>query len=188
VVSAATGATGSLAGQIAKALGAGKVIGIAGGADKARWIVETAGYDAAIDYKNEDIGARLDELAPEGVDAYFDNVGGEMLDELFMHMKPKGRVLICGAMASGYTDTKLRGPQNYMRICTHQLTVQGILLFFYADQIPAGARQLAEWVKAGKLHVEENRQEGFERAPELLPTLFTGKAPGKLVLHVADPA
>jgi NADPH-dependent curcumin reductase len=187
VISAATGATGSLAGRIAKMLGAKTVIGIAGGPDKCKWIVEQAGYDAAIDYKHDDLAARLAELAPDGVDAYFDNVGGDMLDTMFLHMAPRGRVLICGAMSSGYTDVKLQGPQNYMRICTHQLTVQGILLFFYAEQIPAAAQQLGQWVSEGKLHVEEDRHEGFERAPDLLPTMFSGKAPGKLVLHVADP-
>lgn len=186
VISAATGATGSLAGGIAKALGAKKVIGIAGGAEKCRWIVEEAGYDAAIDYKSEDLDARLKELCPEGVDAYFDNVGGDMLDTLLLNMAPRGRILICGAMASGYTDVKLQGPTNYMRICTHMLTVQGILLFFYREQLAEGAAQMAKWVAEGKLKVEENVVEGFDKAPELLPTLFSGKAPGKLLLKVAD--
>ncbi len=187
VVSAATGATGSLAGGIAKALGAKKVIGIAGGPEKCRWIVEKAGYDAAIDYQNENLDARLAELCPEGVDAYFDNVGGDMLDTLLLRMAPRGRVLICGAMSSGYTDVKLKGPSNYMRICTHMLTMQGILLFFYRDQLAEGAQQLGRWVAQGKLHVEENLFEGFEKAPELLPTMFSGKKPGKLLLKVADP-
>ncbi|MBR0725570.1 MDR family NADP-dependent oxidoreductase [Bradyrhizobium manausense] len=188
VVSAATGATGSLAGQIAKAMGAKKVIGTAGGPEKCKWVVEHAGYDAAIDYKNGDLSAQLSKLCPEGVDAYFDNVGGDMLDTLFLHMAPKGRILICGAMSSGYTDVKLQGPRNYMRICTHQLTMQGILLFFYRDQIAEGAARLGQWVMEGKLLVEEDMHEGFEKAPSLLPTMFTGKAPGKLILHVADPA
>lgn len=187
VVSAATGATGSLVAGIAKQMGAARVIGIAGGPEKCRWIVEQAGYDAAIDYQNDDIDKRLAELCPQGVDAYFDNAGGDILDTMFLHMAPRGRVLICGAMTSGYTGVKLQGPQNYMRICTHQLTVRGILLFFYADQLEAGARQLGQWIAEGKLHVEENVVEGFEKAPELLPTMFAGKAPGKLVLHVADP-
>ncbi|MGB4059521.1 MAG: NADP-dependent oxidoreductase [Burkholderiaceae bacterium] len=187
VISAATGATGSLAGGICKALGARQVIGIAGGADKCRWLVEKAGYDHAIDYKSEDIGQRLQALCPQGVDAYFDNVGGDMLDTLLLHMAPQGRVLICGAMSSGYTSTKLQGPSNYMRICTHMLTVKGILLFFYRDRLTEGAEQLAKWVSQGRLHVEEHVVEGFEHAPQLLPTLFSGKRPGKLILHVADP-
>lgn len=187
VVSAASGATGSLAGAICKILGAKKVIGIAGGEEKCRWIVEMAGYDAAIDYKNDDIDKKLAELCPEGVNAYFDNVGGDILDTLLMHMAPLGRILICGAMSSGYTDVKQVGPTNYMRICTQQLTVQGILLFFYASQFEHAAQQLGQWLAEGKLHVEENIVAGFERAPELLPSMFAGKAAGKLVLHVADP-
>lgn len=183
VISAATGATGSIACQIAKILGE-RVIGIAGGEEKCRWIKEYAGCDEAIDYRNEDVGLRLAELTPKGVDAYFDNVGGDMLDTLFLHMAPRGRILICGAMSQGYTDVKLQGPTNYMRICTHQLTVQGILLFFYADQIPAAAAQLGEWVMQGRIHVEEALHVGFEKAPELLPTMFTGKSPGKLLLQL----
>jgi NADPH-dependent curcumin reductase CurA len=187
VISAASGATGHLAAGIAKALGAKTVIGTAGGPEKCRWIVEQAGYDAAIDYKNEDLDKRLAELCPQGVDKYFDNVGGDMLDTMFLHMAPRGRILICGAMSSGYTGVKLQGPQNYMRICTHNLTVQGILLFFYKDQLEQGARQLGQWVAAGKLHVEERIVEGFDKAPNLLPTMFSGKEPGKLVLRVANP-
>lgn len=187
VVSAATGATGYLAGGIAKALGAKKVIGTAGGPEKCKWIVEEAGYDAAIDYKSEDIGARLDELCPDGVDAYFDNVGGDMLDTLLLHMAPQGRILLCGAMSSGYTDVKVQGPSNYMRIITHMLSVKGILLFFYRDQLAEGAKQMAEWVADGSLRVEEHVVSGFEKAPDLLPTMFSGKEPGKLILHVADP-
>lgn len=185
VISAATGATGSIACQIAGILGA-RVIGIAGGPEKCRWIMEHAGCTEAIDYKNEDVGARLSELAPNGVDAYFDNVGGDILDTLLLQMAPRGRILICGAMSQGYTDVKLQGPTNYMRICTHQLTVQGILLFFYADRIPMAAAQLAEWVMQGRVHVQESLHQGFEKAPQLLPTMFTGKAPGKLLLKVRD--
>ena len=117
-----------------------------------------------------------------------DNVGGEMLDTLLLHMAPLGRILICGAMSSGYTDVKMeQGPRNYMRICTNQLTVQGFLLLFYRDQLAEGAKQMAQWVAEGKLYVEENIVEGFEHAPSLLPTMFTGKRPGKLLLKVADP-
>jgi NADPH-dependent curcumin reductase CurA len=188
VISAASGATGSLAGSIAKAMGAKIVIGIAGGADKCQWLEEKAGYDATIDYKNDNLTERLSTLCPEGVDAYFDNVGGDMLDTLLLHMAPQGRVLICGAMSSGYTDVQLQGPKNYMRICTHMLTVQGIHLFYYNDRLQEGIEELARLVKENKLYVEENLYEGFEKAPELLPTIFSGKAPGKLVLKVSDPS
>ena len=187
VVSAATGATGSLAGGIAKVLGAKRVIGIAGGAEKCRWVVETAGYDFAIDYKDGDIGARLAELCPQGVDAYFDNVGGDILNTMLLHMAPRGRILLCGAISSGYISEQIPGPSNYMQICAKMLTMQGILLFFYRDQLQQGAQQLGRWVAEGKLHVAEDVVEGFERAPELLPTVFSGKQPGKLVLKLGNP-
>jgi NADPH-dependent curcumin reductase CurA len=187
VISAATGATGNLACQIARLLGAKTVIGLAGGAEKCKWVVENTGCDACIDYKSPDWPSQIAALAPEGVNAYFDNVGGDMLDEMLLLMAPLGRILICGAMSQGYTDVKVQGPTNYMRICTHQLTLQGILLFFYAPRIPEAAQQIGQWVMEGKLRVSENRQEGFEKAPDLLPTMFTGKDPGKLVLHIADP-
>lgn len=188
VVSAASGALGSLVASICKAVGAKRVIGIAGGAEKCRWIVEKAGYDAAIDYQSEDIGARLAELCPQGVDAYFDNVGGDMLDTLLLAMAPRGRILICGAMASGYTNPQVQGPRNYMFICVKMLTVQGILLTFYGDRLQEGVQQMGCWIAEGKLHVEEHIVDGFEHAPALLPTMFSGKRPGKLLLKVADPA
>lgn len=188
VVSAATGATGYLCAGICKALGAKTVIGIAGGPDKCRWIVDEAGFDAAIDYKNEDIDARLAELCPDGVTCYLDNVGGDMLDTLLVHMRPMGRVAICGAMSSGYTDTDVAGPaKNFMQICVKMLTVRGILLVYYRDRLEEGAMQLAQWVRDGKIKIEETIVNGFEKAPELLPTMFSGKAPGKLILKVSDP-
>lgn len=186
VISAASGATGSLAAGIARALGAKKVVGIAGGTDKCRWIFETAGYDAAIDYKEGHLDERLRQLCPEGVDAYFDNVGGDMLDTLLTHMVRRGRVLICGAMFTGYTEVNMPGPRNFMLICTQMLKVQGILLFFYRDRLPEDAAQMARWVAQGRLHVEESLFEGFEKAPELLPTIFSGEAAGKLLLKVAQ--
>jgi NADPH-dependent curcumin reductase CurA len=187
VVSAATGATGSLVAGIAKALGAKAVIGIAGGPEKCQWLVENAGYDLAIDYNNDNLAERLAELCPAGVDAYFDGIGGTMLETLLEHMAPRGRVLICGAMSTGYTQVGGEAPNNFMLICTKNLTMQGILLFHYRDQFTAGAAQLARWVAEGKLHVAEDVVEGFEHAPALLPTVFSGKAPGKLLLHIADP-
>jgi NADPH-dependent curcumin reductase CurA len=187
-VSAATGATGSLVAAICKTMGAKTVIGSAGGPEKCRWIVEQAGYDAAIDYLNDDLDASLSRLCPDGVNVYFDNVGGDMLDSVLLHMAPMGRVLICGAMSSGYTDAEVPGPQkNFMQICVKMLRVQGILLLFYRDQLEEGAQQMAAWIREGRLHVEENIIEDFEQAPALLATMFTGKAPGKLILKIGDP-
>lgn len=187
VVSAASGATGSVAGQIAKAMGAKKVIGIAGGADNCQWLLEQGHYDAAIDYKREDIDARLKALAPEGVNLYFDNVGGETLDTLLMNMAWFGRIVVCGAVSSGYTSTEVAGPRNYMQLCTRSLRMQGFLLFAYADRLAEGAQALGRLVQEGKLQVVEDLEVGFEKAPLLLPTLFSGKKPGKLVLKIADP-
>jgi NADPH-dependent curcumin reductase CurA len=185
VISAATGATGAVACQIAKLMGA-RVIGIAGGPEKCAWIKEQAGCDEAIDYKNDNLAEKMKELAPEGVECYFDNVGGDMLDEMLLHMKPLGRVLICGAMSQSYLHNENDvGPSNYMRACTHQLTLQGILLFFYAEQIPKGIADIVQWVQEGKIRVHEEIHEGFDKAPELLPTMFSGKSPGKMVLKIA---
>jgi NADPH-dependent curcumin reductase CurA len=187
VISAATGATGAVACQIAKLLGA-RVIGVAGGPEKCQWIKDKAGCDEAIDYRNDNFREKIQEYAPEGVDCYFDNVGGQMLEDMLWEMKPLGRVLICGAMSQSYLENQTNvGPGNYMQICVKQLTVEGILLFFYADQIPKGIADLGQWVQEGKILVEESLHEGFEKAPELLPTLFSGKAPGKMILKIADP-
>lgn len=187
VVSAATGATGSMVAGIAKALGAKKVVGIAGGPEKCRWITEVAHCDAAIDYKNDDIGQRLRELCPEGVDAYYDNAGGEILDTMFLHMAPRGRMVICGAISQGYADLEFEGPRNYGQIVTKMLRVEGVHLFYFRDRLEEGGKQLAEWIAQRKVHVEECVHEGFEKAPELLFSVFTGKKPGKLVLKVGDP-
>jgi NADPH-dependent curcumin reductase CurA len=186
VISAATGATGSLAGAICKQLGAKTVIGIAGGEEKCRWIVENAGYDAAIDYKNDDIDAALSRLCPDGVNAFLDGVGGEIADAMFLHMAPLGRIVITGAISSGYTGPETRGPSNYMQICPLQLTVRGFLLLYYRDQLASGIEQLGKWLQEGCLHVEETIVDGFENAPDLLPTIFSGKKPGRLLLKVAD--
>ncbi|VVO66613.1 NADPH-dependent curcumin reductase [Pseudomonas fluorescens] len=187
VVSAASGATGSMAGGISKALGAKKVIGIASGSDKCRWLVEKAGFDAAIDYRKESVADALDIHCPAGVTAYFDNVGGETLDSLFLKMAPQGRVLISGAISSGYGSLKVRGPENFMEICTKMLTVKGLHLMHYRDRMIEGVERLTRLLKEKEVHVEEDIHFGFDRAPELLTTLYTGKRPGKLILKVSDP-
>jgi NADPH-dependent curcumin reductase CurA len=188
VVSAATGATGSIAGDICKALGAKQVIGFAGGPEKCRWILEKAHFDAAIDYKNDDVEQRLRELCPDGVDAYYDNAGGDILDTMFLHMAPRGRMVLCGAMSSDYSDMDgFQGPKNYVLAITKMLRMEGVHLFFYRDRLAEGVAQLARWVEEGKVHVEECLYEGFEKAPELLASVFTGKRPGKMVLKVGDP-
>lgn len=186
VVSGATGATGSTACQIARHFDA-RVIGVAGGAEKCAWVVENAGCEAAVDYRLPDYPDRLRALAPQGVHAYFDNVGAEMLDNLLLQMTAGGRILICGAMSQGYGNMVMQGPSNYMRIATHELRMSGVSLFRQVERIPEAIDVLGRLLASGALRPHETMVKGFERAPELLPTMFTGKAPGKLVVHVADP-
>lgn len=186
VVSGATGATGSTACQIARHFNA-RVIGIAGGSDKCAWVVENAVCDAAVDYRLPDYPDRLRELAPQGVNAYFDNVGAEMLDNLLLQMAAGGRILICGAMSQGYGGMVMQGPSNYMRIATHELRMSGVSLFRQVEMIPETIDILGRLLTSGALRPHETVVEGFELAPELLPTMFTGKSPGKLVVHVGDP-
>ena len=187
MISAATGATGSLAGGICKALGAQTVIGTAGGPEKCEWITDKAGYDAAIDYKNDDVAARLNQLSLTAWTPTSTTWAATCSTRCCCTWRRR-RILTCGAMSSGYTDVRLQGPTNYMRICTHMLTMRGILLTFYdAERLQQGAAQLGQWVLEGRLHVEVHVVDGFEHAPHLLPTMFSGMKPGKLVLKVADP-
>lgn len=186
VISGATGATGSTACQLANHLGA-RVIGIAGGRDKCDWAVQRAGCEAALDYRSDTWIAELRRIAPGGPDAYFDNVGADMLDNLLLQMAPGGRVLICGAMSQGYADMVMQGPRNYMRIATHELRLTGVSLFRQSHRIPEALDRLGRLVASGALRAHESVIEGLEAAPALLPTMFTGKPPGKLVVHVADP-
>ena len=187
LISAATGATGSIAGGICKAMGVKQVIGLGGGADKCRWITEMAHYDAAIDYKNDDVAARLRELSPGGIDVYLDNVGGDILDLALEQMAPRGRIAISGAISTGYSTMNIPGAKNFMHVLTKMLQLKGILLFYYRDRLQEGRKSLSRWIAEGKICVEEEIVEGFENAPGLLPTLFSGKRPGKLLLKVADP-
>ena len=188
VVSGAAGATGSVAGQIAKILGC-KVIGIAGGEAKCRWLMETAKFDHAIDYKGENVGARLAELCPDGINVFFDNVGGPILDAVLAKLALGARVALCGGISSGYTASDLPpGPSNYMQLVIRRSTMQGFLLLDYEDRYAEGVAQLREWVNAGKIHVEADVAIGLEKCPETLTGLFQGKNFGKQLLKITDPA
>lgn len=187
VVSGAAGATGSVVGQIARILGC-HTIGIAGGEAKCAWLVERAGFDAAIDYKNERVGARLDELAPGGIDVFFDNVGGEILDSVLKRINRGARIALCGSISTGYVPKKLPpGPSNYFNLCLRSSRMQGFLLGDYRDRFDEGRKQLRQWVEAGHIVYEEDIQEGLEQAPMTLRRLFEGANLGKQVLKVADP-
>jgi NADPH-dependent curcumin reductase CurA len=182
VVSAAAGAVGSMAGQIARIKGAGRVIGIAGGPEKCRTLTEEFGFDAAIDYRAGHVRRAVREHAPRGVDVYFDNVGGEILDDVLACLARGARVVICGAV-SQYNETQVRGPANYMMLLVARASMTGMLVFDYQDRYPQAMAELAGWLREGKIvsreHVVHGGVAGF---PEALLLLFDGVNTGKLVL------
>ncbi len=187
VVSGAAGATGSVAGQIAKLLGC-QTIGVAGGSEKCSWLVERAGFDAAIDYKSQRVGSRLDELAPGGVDVFFDNVGGETLNSVLKRIRRHARIVLCGSISTGYVPGHLpAGPSNYFNLCLKSSRMQGFLLGDYRERFEEGRRTMRDWVEAGRIVYEEDIQEGLENAPKTLRRLFEGANLGKQLLKVADP-
>jgi len=181
VVSGAAGAVGSLAGQIARIEG-GRVIGIAGGPAKVDYVERELGLDACIDYKNEDVGARLRELAPEGVDVYFDNVGGELLDVLLDQIRERARVVICGAISQYQDMNNVRGPSLYLRLAERHARMEGFAVTHFGAQFAEAEAQLASWLEQGKLTLREHIEYGIDRFPIALRTLFDGGHIGKLLL------
>ena len=184
VVSAAAGAVGSIAGQIAKLKGA-RVIGIAGGKAKCDWLLNDLGFDGAIDYKNEDVGAALDRLCPNGVDVNFENVGGDIMDAVFNRMNNFARMPLCGMISTYNDDDRPSGPTDFSRILMHRLTVRG---FIITDFLPRAAEAMAElipWVMEGKLKWKVHVDQGLEGAMDSLQRLFTGDHDGKLLIQVS---
>ncbi|MCQ6249984.1 NADP-dependent oxidoreductase [Streptomyces malaysiensis] len=183
VVSGAAGAVGSVAGQLAKITGC-RAIGIAGGPEKCRTLVETIGFDAAIDYKTDDVRKALREHAPGGVDVYFDNVGGPILDAVLTRLARGARIVISGAV-SQYNDRRPKGPANYMSLLVNRASMTGMVVFDYADRYPEATRQLAQWLAEGHLTSAEHVVKGgIEDFPGLLRGLFTGANTGKLILEL----
>ena len=183
VVSAAAGAVGALVGQIAKIQGC-RVVGIAGREDKCRYIVDELGFDAAIDYKTESVPDRLRETCPNGIDVYFDNVGGQILDDCLARINLRARIVICGAISQYNSTTPVRGPANYLSLLVNRARMQGMIVFDWADRYPEGMRAMAGWLKEGKLKSREDIVDGLDNFPETLLKLFTGENFGKLVLKV----
>jgi NADPH-dependent curcumin reductase CurA len=184
VVSGAAGATGSTVGQIARIKGARKVIGIAGGAEKCAWIVDELGFDDAIDYKNDDLSARLRELAPEGIDLYFDNVGGEILDACLARLALRGRVVLCGAISTYNDRGAMIGPANYRSLIIRRGRMEGFIILDYLERFPQAQMEMGGWLAAGEIKSAEHVVEGLERAPEALNLLFTGGNTGKVIVKV----
>ncbi|MCW2990709.1 MAG: putative NADP-dependent oxidoreductase [Solirubrobacterales bacterium] len=182
VVSGAAGAVGGLVGQIAKIKGA-RVIGIAGGPEKCAQVVEELGFDACIDYKAGDVAAGLREHCPDGINVYFDNVGGEILEACLARLALHARVVICGAI-SQYNATEPPKLANYMALLVTRSSMTGIIVFDWAARYREGAEQMAQWLAEGKITAREDVVEGFETFPETLQMLFTGQNNGKLVLKV----
>jgi NADPH-dependent curcumin reductase CurA len=188
LVSGAAGATGSVAGQVAKLLGC-KVIGIAGGPDKCAWVTDVAGFDHCIDYKNDDIDTSLGELAPDGVNIYFDNVGGTILDTTLRHLAMNARVAICGDISSGYSSwSRPVGLQNHMNLVLMRARMEGFLVIDYIPRFGEGIAQMAQWVVAGQVKWAEDMQHGLENSPATLRRLFEGKNLGKQLLQIAEPS
>jgi NADPH-dependent curcumin reductase len=186
VVSGAAGAVGGVVGQIARLRGA-RAVGIAGGAEKCRYVVEELGFDAAIDYRSDDMQTALREHCPKGVDVYFDNVGGEILDAVLTRLARHARVVVCGAISQYNATDTIRGPANYLSLLVNRASMTGFVVFDYAERYAEGARELAGWMSAGKITArEEVVRGGVERFPEALLGLFEGANTGKLVLEVAE--
>jgi NADPH-dependent curcumin reductase CurA len=182
VVSGAAGSVGSIAGQIARIKGC-RAIGIAGGRQKCAWLTDELGFDAAIDYKGEDVRARLRELAPERVDVFFDNVGGEVLEGVLSRLARGARVVLSGAISSYNAAGPPSGPANYMQLLVARASMTGFVIFDYTDRYAEGFSQLSEWLGSGELHSREDVVSGdVHQFPNALARLFEGGNTGKLVL------
>src|SRR6478736_5502014 len=184
VVSAAAGAVGMPAGQIAKIKGC-RAVGLAGGPAKCEYVVKELGFDACIDYKKDDVKAKLRECCPDGINVYFDNVGGEILDAALTQLARGARVVICGAVSQYNSTTGFKGPSNYMSLLVNAARMEGFVVFNYAARYAEALREMAGWYSAGKLKSREDIAEGFQNFPETLLRLFSGENFGKQVLKVA---
>ena len=185
VVSGAAGAVGQTVGQLAKIKGC-RVVGIAGGRAKCDWVVNELGFDACIDYKAGNVKADLKEHCPKGVDIYFDNVGGEILDDVLARIGRGARIIICGAISQYNNTTPVQGPKNYLSLLVNRARMEGMVVFDYADRFPVAVAELALYLKDGRMKSKEDVVQGLETFPEALMKLFTGQNFGKLVLQVAQ--
>ena len=183
VVSAASGAVGSIAAQIAKQAGA-RIVGIAGGPDKCGYLTDDLGLDAAIDYKKDDIGAALNANCPDGIDLYFDNVGGDILSAVLNRMNYQGRIVVCGGISQYDDFASAAGPANFMTVVTHSLTMRGFTMRDYMHRVPEALEWLVPAWKEGRVKFREHIVEGIENFPDAFDMIFEGKNHGKLLLKV----
>jgi NADPH-dependent curcumin reductase len=181
VITGAAGIVGMTVGQIAKIKGC-RVIGTAGSSEKCQFLTEQCGFDAAINYKTEDLRSRLRELCPDGIDVVFENVGGPTLDHCLARLARNARVVICGAI-SQYNEQQVYGPKNYLALLTTRSTMSGFVVFDYAKQYPEGVTALATWLKSGQLITKTDLYQGIENFPATLQKLYTGENFGKVVLQ-----
>jgi NADPH-dependent curcumin reductase len=185
VVSGAAGAVGMVVGQIAKIKGC-RVVGIAGGGEKCQYVVKELGFDSAIDYKSEDLRKSLRAHCPNGIDVYFDNVGGDILEAALANLARGARIVICGAISQYCSTGPMKGPSNYMSLLVNRASMIGMVVFDYADRYAAAGREMGGWMAAGKLTSREDIVEGLQTFPDTLLRLFSGENTGKLILKVAD--
>jgi NADPH-dependent curcumin reductase len=185
VVSGAAGAVGMVVGQIAKIKGC-RVVGIAGGEKKCQYIVKELGFDSAIDYKSEDVRKSLRTHCPNGIDVYFDNVGGDILEAALANLARNARIVICGAISQYCATEAVKGPSNYLSLLVNRASMTGMVVFDYADRYAVAGREMGGWMAAGKLKSREDIVEGLETFPDTLLKLFKGENTGKLILKVAE--
>ncbi len=185
LVSGAAGAVGSVVGQIAKIKGC-RVVGIAGGREKCDAAVAHYGYDACIDYKNEDVPAGLKATCPDGVDVYFDNVGGTILEQALAKMAMRGRIVVCGAISqyNNADGVPMAGPRNYMQLLVKRARMEGFVVFDYASRFPEAIMEMMGWIQEGKMRLDDHIVEGIESFPEALRMLFDGRNQGKLIVKI----
>jgi NADPH-dependent curcumin reductase CurA len=185
VVSGAAGAVGAIVGQIAKIKGC-RVVGIAGGAEKCRYLVDELGFDAVIDYKSEDVRAALHQHCPQGIDVYFDNVGGDILDAVLTKLARHARIVICGAISQYNNTTPIKGPANYLSLIVARASMTGVMVADYYPRAMEALSAMGGWLASGKLKSREDIVEGLDTFPETFQKLFSGENNGKLVLKVAQ--
>lgn len=185
VVSTAAGAVGALVGQIAKIKGC-RAVGLTGSDEKCRWITEELGYDVAINYKTQDVGKALAEACPNGIDVYYDNVGGKILDECLKLMNLQGRIPTCGLISQYNATEPVPGPYNYDLILMHRLKIQGFIILDYMDRYPEALEALSGWMKEDKLKARLDVTDGLENALQAVKKLYTGDNMGKLMVRVKD--